>query len=467
MPSSTKTRENTAGQVGFRTQKNSGSTTVRNKTKSSQQDSAANRDTVVHRPTAAAGRAAPPLPKRNKGRLFVGTIFLSIFALSGYLVWTSFFQYQSYGIIDGRVIAVSAPWNGVVANWQVKEGDTVVQGQALAEISNLELRYEMDSLIDELKLTQASLNAETTKLKFQERQKQTQSEQALAEYLAASGELEAAKVETEELQIRYSRAKRLKKSGNLSQSKYDEERFKLVGQTRRIKQMQLSVNALKKHHELLKRGQQSELNSQIEPLLAKIDSIQSEIARLRDKIQKGLLLAPASGRVTKRMTLTGESIQLGESVIEIMEDDSTKAILYVPQENVRDFKVGARIAVELPPYDEKLECEIIRLGEQLEPAPLSIERHYSPNIVLCPVHLKPLSEYEQFMSLRINGTIKLPFDPTKIWRKDLDAAVTYVRDLFRKDSAENNTPTQNAPQNISSQQPPLDRQGRIGAVNVE
>lgn len=433
--STKKHTDSTSRQVGFRATKNSGPVKVRAKSNATQQ-SVANADSnSVARPSVkAAGRAAPPLPKRNKGRLFVGTIFLSIFTLSGYLIWTSFFQYQSYGIIDGQVIAVSAPWNGVVANWQVKEGDTVQQGQALAEISNLELRYELESLIDELKLTQASLNAETTKLRFQAHQKRTQSEQALAEYLEASGDLEAKKVEAEEIHIQFSRAKRLKKSGNLSQSKFDELRFKLVGHTRHIKQMQLAVDALKKHYELSKQGQQSELGSQIEPLLAKMESIQSQIERLRDKIGKGLLIAPVSGRVTKRMALTGESVQRGESVFEVMEDDSTKAVLYVPQENVGEFKVGARIAVELPPYDEKLECEIIRLGDQLEHAPRSIERYYAPNIVLCPVHLKPLSEYEQFMSLRINGVIKLPFEPAKIWKKDFDKSVTYVRELVQQNS---------------------------------
>ncbi len=428
MPTESPTNIGSAGQVGFRTQKTASSVPPRNQPPVAPQAKPARNHATA--PSAALKRAAPPLPKREKGRFFVGTIFVSILAFAAYSVWSAFFQYQSYGIIDGRVIAVSAPWNGVVANWQIKEGDEVVQGQALAEISNLELRYKLDSLVDELRLKQASLNSETTKLRFQAQQQITESEHALAEYMESAGNLESERAKAEELNHRHSRAKRLVKSGNMSRSQYNKLHFELVGHNRKIERMEIAVNALKKRYELSKRQQQEDLNLQIEPLFASIDSIQSEISRLRKKIQLGLLTAPANGRVTKRMALTGESVQLGESVIEIMESDSTTATLYVPQKNIRDFHVGSTLAVELPPYDEKLHCEVIRLGEKLEHAPKSIERFYMPNCVLLPVYLKPLPEYEQFMSLRINGTIKLPFNLTNRLQKSTLSAYHKVVGYF-------------------------------------
>lgn len=366
------------------------------------------------------------MPKRNKGRLFVGTIFLAFVSVVGYFCWTTFVQYRAWGIIHGRIITVSAPWNGIVINWQVKDGELVQQGQPLAEISNLAMRHDLESLIDRLKLTQAKLEAETSKLKFEKQNLETTTQQALADYLQLSGELQAQEAKLTDLDRQLTRARKLIKSKNLSQQKYDELYYEFIGQQRRIAKTRDAVEVLRERTRLAKRDQGYDWQQQIQPLLAEIKTTESEIKRIQEKIQLGRLVAPVSGRITRRLVLTGESVDLNEHVVEILEDNSTEAILFVPQKMGDQFAVGDIVELELEPYSENLQGEITRLGDQFLPPPNQIKRFYASEEVLLPVHLRPLPEYEQFMSFRINGTIKLPIK----WDQGVASLVETLKGQF-------------------------------------
>ena len=372
-------------------------------------------------PAPKVARSAPPLPKRNKGQFFIGTIFISCLAVAGYFVWSSFFLYQSYGVINGRVITVSAPWDGVIANWQIKEGEVVKQGQVLAEINNLQLRHRVEELVDEMKLTQAQLEAESAKLKFEEQNRRTVGVEANARYLQASGQLQSDSAALSDLRKQLERARKLRKSKNLSQQKFDAIYYEFIGQQSKVEKQQLAVKALKRNVETSGK-QDLDQQQQIRPMLARIETIQSEIKRLKEKIGQGSLLAPVSGRVTRRLQLTGENVGLNEAVVEILEDNSTEAILYVPQERLDEMAVGQIVSVELPPYDRNMQCEVLRMGDEMKSPPPQLERYYPSNSVMLPVYLEPLPEYRHFMQFRINGIIKVPVD----WQGDLRSSVTQL-----------------------------------------
>jgi len=95
------------------------------------------------------------MKKRGKGNGFLSLVFLGAFFALGYAIWSSLFQFQSYGVIEGRVISVSAPWDGSVHNWQVRDGEEVTQGQVLAVIKNIDMDHELEKFADELKMNQA------------------------------------------------------------------------------------------------------------------------------------------------------------------------------------------------------------------------------------------------------------------------------------------------------------------------
>ena len=64
--------------------------------------------------------------------------------------------------------------------------------------------------------------------------------------------------------------------------------------------------------------------------------------------------------------------------------------------------------LQVEPHDSALPCVVSRLGDQMEPAPESIKRHYAEGQRLLPVLLKPKDESSSWAMLRVGSTVKLP-----------------------------------------------------------
>jgi multidrug efflux pump subunit AcrA (membrane-fusion protein) len=113
------------------------------------------------------GVSRPPAPKRPKGRWFVGLVLLGACGFAAYMGWDTFFRYQAYGTVEGRVIQVPPPWDGVIRYVHVREGDRVRQGQLLVTVDNVELRQREVQLTNQLQVAQAELTATAAKLRWQ------------------------------------------------------------------------------------------------------------------------------------------------------------------------------------------------------------------------------------------------------------------------------------------------------------
>ena len=371
-------------------------------------------------------RNAPPLKKRSKGSGFFGFLFLSVLLAVCYLVWSNFLRFQSYGVIGGRLISVAAPWDGRILNWQVRDGEIVQQGDVMAIISNLKMQHELAALGDDLKMSQANLDAEIAKINFTVQGHNERSQKATAEYLQAYGELVSEQAKFSDSERQLERAEQLLKSQNISKSEYEKLYFQSVGKGRKIEQLRAAVDVLKTRSEQTGLADDAG-SSQLKPLLAKIARTQSEIVRLREKIDQGQLKAPVSGRITQRFCLTGESTDEGEPVLEILEDNSIEAVLYVPHAITDEFPVGGHVEIQIEPYTHSVTCTIKRLGDSFEPAPTSIARYYQSNQFLLPVYLAPHNEFDQTLAMRVQGTVRRPYE----WRKSLSKGWDKLQELIQ------------------------------------
>ena len=364
-------------------------------------------------------RNAPPMKKRAKGSGFLSVAFLIGFCGVGYFVWAQLLQFEAYGVIEGRVISVASPWDGTVTSWQVRDGEEVSQGQVLAQINNLDMQHELASLGDELKMNQALLDAEMSKIKFEVQSQTGRSQEAVAEYLKSYGELLSERAKFKELDRKFERTKRLAKSNNVSRSEYEQIFFQFAGQQKKVEKLQDAVDVLKI------RSKEATLadkdgSSRLKPILAQIDLTHSKIKRLRERIDQGNIKAPVSGRVSKRHCLTGESTRDGEKIIDILEDNSVEAVLYVPQRIVDEFEEGEVIEFRLEPHRQPLRGTVCRFGDRFQTAPHSIQRFYYENQPLLPVYLTPEPDSAQLLSARVGGTVKRPYEYRKALGKIVD-----------------------------------------------
>lgn len=349
----------------------------------------------------------PPLPKRPKGRLFVGALLLGLIATLVYSGWSSWFRYELHGVVAGRVIHVSSPWNGTLQAVHVREGDKVRQGQHLVTFRSTERDQKLARIADEMLLAQADLEARLVELRWQSQLVGDRNQKAQGEYFEMWGQL---LVEQSRLANDRSELQRLEQTARrdaraVSQKELDEARFHLEGQQANVEKLTLAVDEMRRRVEIYEQLD-DDASAQFRPQLTRIENLQTELARLRQEIQQGEVCAPANGTVVKLHRYAGEYAEPVDTVLEIVEDSSLRPVLYVPQDRVSGFPEGAHVDIQIEP-GRTLACQVERVGDRMEPAPLNIQPYYRKDVKLLPVILQHLPEAHS-SGLVLNSEVKLP-----------------------------------------------------------
>jgi len=384
----------------------------------------------------ARSRSAPPMPNRSKGRGFLLFLFLTLFGCAAYFAFSNFLRVESFGIVDGQMISVAAPWEGTVERWLVSEGDEVKQGQILVEINNLLTENQIDALGDELKLSQAELEAEMSKIRFNyhehDERNRVREQRLQSDLTRAQGDLNSELVKLESFKREYLRAKKLAKHGSVSNEGYEKALYDYAGQRKKVVALRETVRVFEEQQNTPAVENSDRNNNgspQLKPILAKIEMTKSEIRRLREKLELGQLKAPCDGKITQRLCLSGEPTKASVPVAEILKNNSVEAVLYVPQTHTDKYQPGDRVEVILDPYPEPMGCVVDRIGESYEPAPRNIARFYSYQQFLLPVYLKPDSASQRWMALRLNGTIRREFDLQNGLHNAVDESRSWTSEL--------------------------------------
>jgi HlyD family secretion protein len=357
-----------------------------------------------------------PLPRRPKGRWFIGVLLLAACGYGAYQVYDTFFRYRAYGVITGRVLNLSPSWEGVVQYVHVREGDTVRQGQLLMTLDNTELRQRRAQLDDELRVAQATLEAEAARLKWQAAFHLDQSGDAQARYYEAWGQFLQEQSRLELLKNEAERVSSLQAQNAASKQELDQVLFDLRGQEQKIIKLRSALAERKRRAELTGSllGKQADPSyglmgdgaDQLKPSLARIEALQAERARLDERLAQGRLCAPANGLVVKINRFTGERCLPAEPLVALLEEGSLQVVLYVPQKSSAALAVGDDINLGVAPYPEPLTCTLTQLGDRYEPAPESIKRHYAVGQQLLPAYFQPRPESARWMALRVGGVVK-------------------------------------------------------------
>jgi multidrug resistance efflux pump len=359
-----------------------------------------------------------PLPKRPKGRWFIGVILLGACAYGGFEVWDSFFRYRAYGTITGRSIQLSPPWDGLVQYIHVREGDQVAQGQLLVTLDNSELRQRQSQVADDSRVALATLRAEMARLKWQTAFHLDQSQDAVAVYYETWGQLLQQEARLEKLRSDNQRNDYLKTRKAIASQELDQLGFDIEGQHQNVEKLRLAVDQRRKRAEiasalLTRKGELADGLSddgldQLAPFEAKIAALEAEATRLNERIAEGQIRAPCNGRVLKIARFVGERCRTSDAMLTILVEGSLQVVLYLPQKVSRSLAVDDWVDVFVDPYPEPLSCTVIKVGEQFEAAPEQIKRHYMVGQNQLPVTLQPRPESAHWMALRAGSVVKLP-----------------------------------------------------------
>jgi multidrug resistance efflux pump len=362
--------------------------------------------TVQRNAWSATVTRPEPLPKQAKGQWFIASILVGMVAAMGIVLFQSFAYFAIQGVVEGRVIQLAAPWDGSTQAIYVREGDLVTAGQLLFTVENPVEQQQSARLSDELRIAQAELEAKGAELQLQASLRGDLSQKAQAEYFELWGTLLAEQARLSDLEAQKGRLQALRASGSASVAEWESRLAGIRGQTQKLEKLEIAVAAMKERTEINDSGTSSSAVV-LKPKLVELEKIQAEMSRLRQRLEMGHIRSPVGGRVIRRHRFTGEPVKAGESILEVLEDDSLRVVVYLPQERGDHFKLGQRVAAYVAPQTTATECVVERLGEQLQPAPRSIDPNFPKSELRVPVYLRPIADADS-SELRLGSKVRLP-----------------------------------------------------------
>jgi len=366
----------------------------------------ANPTPTIPHATALAGPVGGPLPKRPKGSLFIGSILLLIVGAVSYVAWNATMRYAAFGTVTGRSLAVNPPWPGTVEAVLVREGDVVRQGDVLMHLANPQIEDDIQRLSDELRLAQSELDAHVAELTLSAQQSRDRQQLALAEYYKLVGELLAEQARLSDLAGRMARSEKLSVKGAVTGQDHDSTRLAAEGQKAKVERLALAVAELKKRTD---GGEPEDHGSErLKPKLVRLEQIQASIQRARERQREGTVHAPAAGRVLSIGRQVGQFVEPATTLVELLDEQTLEIALLVRQDQTIAYRTGERIEVEMPPRQERLSCEITRVGDEFLPPPPQIETQFRHGERLLPVFLRPVSTDESDVPLRLGSEVRQP-----------------------------------------------------------
>jgi HlyD family secretion protein len=349
----------------------------------------------------------------------MGILLLAGSLCTAFNLWNAFFRFEAFGVIAGRTIELAAPWSGEVRYMHVREGDQVRQGDLLVTLDNVELRQRVATLSDDLRVAQATLEAEGAKLRWQSAVAIDHDRGSMATYFEAIGSLLNEESKLDELKLSRDRAEKLLTRSAIAQDEVERIRIAEDGQVRKIATLRSALDELKKRAELADAMLQQDSTlggsvtasgvAQLKPFVARIESVQAEKARLQERLDECEVRAPSSGLVARRHRCAGERCRESEPLVSMIQDGSLEVVMYLPQSSSTALTLGKQVRVVVEPYREPLDCLVVRLGDEFSPAPEQIKRQYREGERLLPVHLAPCEESMRWAGLRLGGVVKMPY----------------------------------------------------------
>ena len=259
------------------------------------------------------------------------------------------------GRIEATEVGIATKLSGRVISVLVKEGDTVVEGQVLAQMDTKVLEAnlrEAEAAIAQARQRLASAEAGVS-------QRRNEISAASAVVAQRSSQL---KLSTKEL----GRSKELRAGGYIPDQKVDVD-----ANTKRSDAAQVSAaEAQRKAAE----AAHSAASASVLEAQAAIDAAIAQAEMIRSNIEDSTLKAPTNGRVLYRLAEPGEVLSAGGRVLTLLDTSDVYMTVFLPTAQAGLVALGteARIVLDVRP-DLSIPASVTFVSPQAQFTPKAVE----------------------------------------------------------------------------------------------
>jgi membrane fusion protein (multidrug efflux system) len=254
-------------------------------------------------------------------KVYVPLAVVVIAVVVGGALWYA--DYASYLKTDDAYVAsdnisVSSKIMGRISHLYVQEGDSVKQGQLLAELDSIDLLAQKKQMIAGKSQTEA--NKAQTEAKFQYDEKN----------------IKVLQIALEKAQDDFDRSKKQYNGGVVTKEQYDHSK-------KAVETAQAQYDAA--------RAQLQVSKSQIKTAEAAIVAADAQIGVVSTQLNNTKLYAPTDGVVAKRWLLPGDIAQPGQSIYTVNNNKKFWILVYLEETKMETLHMGqtARFTIDTYP----------------------------------------------------------------------------------------------------------------------
>ncbi|MGM0933523.1 MAG: HlyD family secretion protein [Bacteroidota bacterium] len=211
---------------------------------------------------------------------------------------------DGYGNFEATEITVSAEANGKIEYLNLEEGDPLEKGELVGIIDTLQLHYSKQQLI-------ASKGTVSSK-----------SRNVLSQIGVLEEQLKTARNEKE----RISRM-------------YEEE----AATKRQLDDVEGKVSVLQQ--------QIRSVRTQNAPILNELETLDVQIAKIEDQIEKSKIINPVKGTVLSKYAEPGEITSFGRPIYKIADLDEMTLRVFISETQLSELKIGEEVNVKIDAAD--------------------------------------------------------------------------------------------------------------------
>lgn len=231
--------------------------------------------------------------------------------------------------------------SGKIKSINVKEGDTIKEGQVLAEIDTSTIELDIENVNENIKLVQSSIE----KLNIGITSANISLEETKNSYDSQIAQLQES---YDNAKMNYERYKELYESGAVSQIEYEGKQL-----TYTTVQKQLETAIQTRDNQInIQQKQIESLNSDLDTAKIKLKQSQIALEQSSKNLEHAVIKAPCDGFVTAIPSKQGEVTASGSPVIVIKSGDQVINI-GVSSSDYMNYKIGMEVTVEVDGEESK------------------------------------------------------------------------------------------------------------------
>lgn len=229
------------------------------------------------------------------------------------------------GMVDADFVDVSASLPGKLVQVFVKEGDTIAEGQVLAQMKTTELESFQAQALDAVTIAQNSLSKIDRGVE--------------PEVLQAAQNIEIiAQQQMDLMNKTYNRFQTLYKDGVISGQERDVVYFKFKAAQQELETAKLNV-------QLLQRGNSHEAKNSAEAILNQA----KEASKIANEIKEsGTIKAPSAGKISTVISNPGEMVNAGYPMMTIQTNNSSFVKFNLRQNQMNKIEKGSKVTMKIP-----------------------------------------------------------------------------------------------------------------------